>query len=183
MNNNKEMNKKLRVHLDHLQAPPDVECFNWHTWQAGIKATLVFVHQADQLLLIEKKTGLGKGKINAPGGKLETGESWLECAQRELFEEVNIHVDTMTHMATLKFLMSDYADIECHVFFAYDFKGTPQESLEARPFWCPKDQIPFHLMWEDDQYWLPRALAGEKLECYFSFLGESMRSHRIKTLL
>ena len=175
--------KKLRVHKDQLQAPPHVQDFDWDTWQAGIKATLVFVHQADQVLLIEKKTGLGKGKINAPGGKVEAGESWQACAQRELLEEVNLHVDVITHMATLRFLMSDYADIECHVFFTNDFKGIAQESPEARPFWCPKDQIPFHLMWEDDQYWLPRALAGERLDCYFSFLGEKMCSHHIKTLM
>jgi len=31
-------------------------------------ATLSFVLKGDKMLLIDKKTGLGKGKINAPGG-------------------------------------------------------------------------------------------------------------------
>jgi 8-oxo-dGTP diphosphatase len=43
---------------------------DWVTWRAKDPATLVFVVRGDELLLINKKTGLGKGKVNA-GGKVD----------------------------------------------------------------------------------------------------------------
>jgi 8-oxo-dGTP diphosphatase len=44
---------------------------NWDSWQAKDPATLVFVIREGRILLIDKKTGLGKGKVNGPGGKVE----------------------------------------------------------------------------------------------------------------
>jgi 8-oxo-dGTP pyrophosphatase MutT (NUDIX family) len=48
---------------------------DWNTWEPSDIATLVFVFQSDQVLLIRKKRGLGAGKINAPGGKVDPGET------------------------------------------------------------------------------------------------------------
>ena len=69
---------------------------NWVTWSADITATLMFVFRDNEVLLIHKKRGLGKGKINGPGGKLEAGESLLECAIRETEEEVCITPHTIS---------------------------------------------------------------------------------------
>ena len=54
------------------------------TWQPNMVANLVFLTRGQEVLLIHKKTGLGAGKINGPGGKLEPGESPLEGAIREV---------------------------------------------------------------------------------------------------
>ena len=48
--------------------------FNWSTWQPNMLSSLVFICKNNEVLLIKKKTGLGAGKINAPGGKIEKGE-------------------------------------------------------------------------------------------------------------
>ena len=56
-----------------------VKTTDWTQWVAPIQATLVFLIQDNQVLLIHKKTGLGQGKVNAPGGKREGSESFLEC--------------------------------------------------------------------------------------------------------
>ena len=61
---------------------------DWEKWQAEITATLMFVIRDDEVLLIHKKRGLGKGKVNGPGGKLEAGETPAACAVRETEEEV-----------------------------------------------------------------------------------------------
>ena len=42
-------------------------------WQPELVGTLLFVVDQQRVLLIEKKTGHGMGKINAPGGKWEIG--------------------------------------------------------------------------------------------------------------
>lgn len=159
---------------DHNRA--DVTRFNWSAWRPEIRSTLVFVVRDDQILLIHKKTGLGQGKINGPGGKLEAGEDWLDCARREVSEELRIEVGKLRWAAELKFLMSDYGDILCQAFIADAYSGEPVETREAAPFWSAISEIPWAQMWADDQYWLPRALLGERVLGLFSFQGEEMRS-------
>ena len=61
----------------------DYASIDWEQWQ-GEKATLLFLRKDDQILLIRKKRGLGKGKINGPGGRLDPGETLAECAVREV---------------------------------------------------------------------------------------------------
>ena len=46
--------------------------------------------------------------------------------------------------------MSDLPDIHCHVYTATEFTGTPTATIEANPYWCQIDEIPFERMWEDD---------------------------------
>ena len=156
-----------------------VESFDWLRWQPGIKSTLVFIIRDHQILLIHKKTGLGRGKVNGPGGKVESGESWIDCARREVSEELQIQVGELNWAGELCFLMSDYPDIQCQVFFAKDYMGEPTETREARPFWCPVDEIPFERMWTDDRYWLPRALNGERILGRFVFEGETLLNHSV----
>jgi hypothetical protein len=37
-------------------------------------------------------------------------------------------------------------------------------------------------MWDDDRYWLPRILAGERLEGDFLFRDGVLAAHRLRTL-
>ena len=54
---------------------------DWTCWQGVIHATLMFIVKDGRILLIEKKRGLGAGKINGPGGKIDPGEE-LEAHYR-----------------------------------------------------------------------------------------------------
>lgn len=128
-------------------------------------ATILFIVKDGQILLIEKKRGLGAGKINGPGGKIDFGETALAAAIRETEEELCITPLAPRKLGELRFSMSDCPDILCHVYRADDFTGTPTETDEASPVWTPLDQIPYHRMWEDDQHWLPLLLNDQ------SFLG------------
>ena len=65
-----------------------VSDIDWDTWQPEEVATLMFIIQGDSVLLIRKKRGLGAGKINGPGGKVEGDETPLDCAIRETEEEL-----------------------------------------------------------------------------------------------
>jgi 8-oxo-dGTP pyrophosphatase MutT (NUDIX family) len=52
---------------------------------------LCYVESEGSVLLIEKlKPDWQKGKINLPGGSVEPGETPVQAAARELFEEANI---------------------------------------------------------------------------------------------
>jgi 8-oxo-dGTP diphosphatase len=48
---------------------------DWSVWQPTERANLCFVTRGDEVLLIHKKRGLGAGKINGPGGRIEPGET------------------------------------------------------------------------------------------------------------
>jgi len=151
-----------------------VSGFDWTGWRGEIAATLLFVVRDGRILLIEKKRGHGAGKVNGPGGKIDPGETPLECALRETEEELLISVKTARKAAELRFHMSDYPDIICHVFIAKDFDGTPTETDEAVPLWVALDAIPYERMWQDDRHWLPLVLEGKYVLGKFSFEAEAM---------
>ena len=147
---------------------------DWDKWQPDIEATLVFIHQGSRVLLIEKLRGIGEGKINGPGGKIDPGETPLECAVREVQEELCIDTLDPVKRGELWFSMSDLPDIHCHVYTATEFTGTPTATDEAIPYWCEIADIPFERMWEDDSYWLPQALKGETFDARFTFEDEKI---------
>lgn len=148
---------------------------DWDVWSPGIHATLMFVVRGGQVLLIEKKRGLGAGKINGPGGKIEPGETPAAAVIRECQEELHITPHAPRHVGELWFWMSDCPHIRCHVFRSDDFDGTPTETDEAVPLWTPVAGIPFHRMWEDDQHWMPLLLSETRFHARFVFEGEAMR--------
>ena len=150
-----------------------------HNWKAVHEATLLFVHKQEQVLLIRKKRGLGVGKVNGPGGKREPGETAQECAHRELQEELCISVSRSENRGRLRFQFLDHYSIDVQVFVASDYSGVPTETEEASPLWFELSKIPYDEMWEDDQIWLPRVLAGERVDGRFIFDGDAMREHEV----
>lgn len=147
-------------------------------WKPAEQAVLCFVRrrEARQVLLIHKKTGLGAGLINAPGGRIEPGETPLEAAVRETREEVNILVDDLRRRGELSFQFLNGHSIRGYVFEARRWSGEPEQTPEADPFWCDEDSVPYDKMWSDDSWWLPHMLAGRRFSGSFVFDGETMLS-------
>jgi len=152
-----------------LESPID-----WQTWQGEMLATLMFVIKDGRILLIEKKRGLGAGKINGPGGKIEPGETPLQAIIRETQEELLVTPHAPVKLGELRFSMSDCPDILCHVYRSEDFSGTPTETDEAVPVWTALSEIPYQRMWEDDRHWLPLVLTQTSFRGSFVFEGERM---------
>ncbi len=147
---------------------------NWETWHFTESAVLCFVRRKDEVLLIHKKTGLGKGKINAPGGRIEKGETPLQAAVRETREETHITPDKLSFVAELQFIFTDGYSLRGLVFTADSHEGIPTSTPEADPFWCSLEAIPYDKMWADDIHWLPRVLSGEKVLGRFIFEDDKM---------
>lgn len=154
----------------------DVE---WTGWQAKDPATLVFVIRDGKILLIDKKTGFGKGKVNGPGGKLEQGESPEACAVRECQEELGITVSNLQFCGQHRFQFVDGYSIQVWVYSSEEFEGVPTETIEAKPLWVPLDKIPYDRMWEDDQIWLPMLLRGERFQGRWLFDGDTMLDYEL----
>jgi len=152
---------------------------NWDTWQAKDPATLVFVVRDGKILLINKKTGLGKGKVNGPGGKVEKGESPEDCAVRECQEELGITVSNLQYCGQHRFQFVDGYSIHVWVYLTQNYEGVPTESVEAKPLWVSLDEIPYEQMWEDDEIWLPMMLRGEKFQGRWIFDGDRMVDYEL----
>jgi 8-oxo-dGTP diphosphatase len=148
--------------------------FPWEEWLPREEAVLCFIKESDRLLLILKKRGLGAGKINAPGGRIEDGETPVEAAIRETEEEILVRPLNLELRGELSFVFTDGYSLRVYVFLADGFEGTPGATEEADPFWCPLNEIPFDRMWEDDRHWLPKVLSGEHPIGRFIFDGDTM---------
>lgn len=156
-----------------------VDAIDWPAWKATDRATLCFVVRAGSVLLIRKKRGLGAGKVNGPGGRIEDGESALDCAIRETVEELRVRPYALCAAGRLQFQFVDGYGIDVSVFRAACCAGEPRETEEAVPLWTPVDAIPYDEMWEDDRIWLPSLLAGEPFHGRFVFREDRILDHRM----
>ncbi len=156
-----------------------VSSFDWSHHSYVDRAVLCFIRDGDRLLLIHKLRGLGRGKINAPGGRIEIGETPSQAAIRETREEVGLTPIGLRRSGELAFVFTDGYSLDCVVFSATGYSGEPVETDEAKPFWCDIEQIPYERMWEDDRLWIPLMLSETDFRGYFIFDKDRMLDHRL----
>lgn len=170
------MNNHLTQHIRTLHH------VDWTHWQPRERATLLFVMRNGKMLLIHKKKGLGAGKINGPGGRIEPGESPQMAAVREVQEELLVTPIGVRKAGELMFHFTDGFSIHGYVFTAQDCDGEPQETNEATPLWVSVSDIPYDRMWADDRLWIPWMLRGEKFIGRFIFHDDTMLDSEIRPL-
>ena len=131
--------------------------------------TLVFpIDEQNRILLGRKKRGFGADKYNGFGGKINDGESFRQCAVRELYEESGIRVDASDLECVALFdLQFPYDESLTHVGYVYFVRVTnvkPIESDDMEPQLCTFPDFPYEHMWEGDRTWLPMLLEGKLLK-------------------
>jgi len=161
------------------EIPKRVNAIDWHQWKPKDRATLMFVIQNGRALLIRKKRGLGAGKINAAGGRIDPGETPHACAVREIKEELCIDVTEARCVGEHRFQFVDGYSLHVHVFMTNQMSGTPTETDEAIPLWFDVDAIPYDEMWEDDQFWVPAMLEGKTFQGWWIFDGNHIVDQRL----
>jgi 8-oxo-dGTP diphosphatase / 2-hydroxy-dATP diphosphatase len=128
-----------------------------------ILLTLCIIHQGDSVLLGMKKRGLGEGRWNGFGGKVENGESIQEATARELEEEAGITPLQLYKLGILEFeFKGDPQILETHIFKCESYTGEVGESEEMRPQWFGTHEVPFDEMWKDDIFWFDYFLQNKK---------------------
>jgi 8-oxo-dGTP diphosphatase len=137
-----------------------------------------------EVLLGLKKTGFGAGKWVGLGGHIEPGEKPAAAAVREVAEEAALLVpaDSLQHLASIEFRFPTRPswDQTADVFVTSVFQGEATESDEVAPRWFAEDALPLPLMWDDAQYWLPRVLAGERVDVVITFAADCATVARIE---
>jgi 8-oxo-dGTP diphosphatase len=154
---------------------------DWERWQPRERATLLFVIRGGEILLIRKQRGLGAGKINGPGGRIDPGETPLAGAIREVEEELRVTPTDVDPRGELRFQFLDGLAIHGYVFSASGCLGEPQQTPEAVPIWTPLGRIPWDQMWADDRYWLPALLRGWDVDGRFLFDGDALLDHAVQS--
>lgn len=157
-----------------------VRAIDWHAWRPRDRATLIFVLRGDELLLMRKKRGLGAGKITAPGGRLDDGESLEAGALRELHEELLVSASGPEVLGELRFQFLDGYSVHVWAFRARWHSGDGIETEEAVPLWTPVSDLPWSEMWADDPLWVPLMLAGRRFDGRFVFDGDRMLDHVVE---
>jgi 8-oxo-dGTP diphosphatase len=144
-----------------------------------IRAVICYLRRGDEFLLLLKASGkFGEGLWNAPGGKIDEGESPEHAAKREVFEETGLSILNLEKMGFLEFCFGPgkiKPDWTAEVFVTNKFSGEQRDSKEGRLEWFLKDNLPMEQMWEDDKYWLPLLIEGTKFHGKFEFTSDSKR--------
>ena len=142
--------------------------------------TLCIIRKEGKVLLGMKKRGFGMGRWNGFGGKVNTNETILEAAKRELKEEADIEATDLSETGVVEFEFKGNPEIlEVHIFKGTKYTGEPKEGEEMRPEWFNIEDIPFDIMWPDDRYWMPLVLDDKKFEgrVVFGDKGEIVDCH------
>jgi 8-oxo-dGTP diphosphatase len=168
--------------MPDARRPVRVTDIDWQSWTPHERGTVLFVLQGDRVLLIRKKRGLGAGKINGPGGRVEPDETPLQAAVREVEEELGIVPAGVEAWGELAFQFTDGYALLVYVFTARAFTGEPRETDEALPLWTPLAALPFDEMWADDRHWFPLLLARTPFRGRFIFDGDRLLAHDLTPL-
>ena len=146
------------------------------------QATLCYLIKEGRVLLIHKKRGIGAGKINGPGGKVEAGETPLQAVVRETHEETGVTPLDPDLRGFLRFRFKGGHVSRCFVYRASEFAGQLRETDEALPEWFTVGALPYERMWSDDQHWLPWLLGGLCFEGEVDIDGEEAGQHRLRSI-
>lgn len=137
-----------------------------------LETTLCLLRKENQILLAMKKKGFGKGKYNGVGGKLEEGETPEEAMIRETEEEIKVTPTKFEKVGLIEFdelYKEEKVNLTFHLYFVYEWEGSPTETEEMSPKWFDIKEIPYDEMFPDDKHWLPLVLEGKKIKAYFDF--------------
>src|SRR3954451_21759821 len=104
---------------------------DWSNWQPRERANLCFIVKDGRVLLIRKKRGLGAGKINGAGGKVEPGETTQASDSREAQEEIGVTPLQLEDRGVLRCQFIDGYSLHCTVFVARDLAGDPTDTAQA----------------------------------------------------
>ncbi len=122
-----------------------------------IQTTLCYIEKDHKYLMLhrtKKENDMNRDKWIGIGGKLEKGETPLDCVLREAYEETGLILHNPTYRGIIYFKNSYYYDEDMHLFTCTDFSGTIKECSEGVLEWIDIDDLYNLTLWEGDKIFL-----------------------------
>ncbi|KAF2636762.1 hypothetical protein P280DRAFT_434329 [Massarina eburnea CBS 473.64] len=117
----------------------------------------VVIHDgAGNIVMGERIGSHGAGTLHCPGGHLEHGESWAECAQREVREETGLEVGDVRFLVATNDVFPAEGGAEggvgkhyVTIFVTAVVKGEDKVPRAMEPDKCARwDWVPWSSMWQ-----------------------------------
>jgi len=140
--------------------------------------TLCFCITSGGVWLAEKKTGIGRNRLNGYGGKKKEGETSRSCARRELKEEsgASVKEEDLIYSAQLRFYIEDAPTFLCDVFLTYEWTGALEETKEMkRASLYPFEGVPYEKLLPGDEHWMRLIFAGRKIRAEINHSKDFMQ--------
>lgn len=106
---------------------------------------VIVIRSDGRVLLYKRKNAHGEGHWGFPGGHLEYGESWEDCAIRETKEETGLDIEVPTFFAVTNDLFPEEKHYITIFMRARHVQGVPilREPDKAESWeWYPWDALP-----------------------------------------
>jgi len=106
----------------------------------------VIINKDDKILLGKRINAHGEGTWSFPGGHLEFGESWEECAKREVLEETNLQISNLKFHAVTNDIFEEENKHYITIFMKCDFASGELQNMEPQKCekwdWFSWDELP-----------------------------------------
>ena len=109
----------LKVRRDEVSLPDGKHAFREYINHPGASVVIAFLQNGNLLLERQFRYPLNRVFIELPAGKIDPGESPLQCAKRELLEETGYRAESWQEIATLHRCIG-YSDERLVYFLAKD---------------------------------------------------------------
>ena len=127
-----------------------------------VNTTLGYIEHDGKYLMIHRiknKNDINKDKWIGIGGKMEPGETVLDCMKRECKEETGLdwHDPTLRAIITFNFQKDETDSLFSELMFLYtgkEFSGELIECDEGELVWIEKDKIKDLPLWTGDLIFL-----------------------------
>jgi 8-oxo-dGTP diphosphatase len=106
------------------------------------RAAVAILQENGRVLVCQrKKNSRYELKWEFPGGKIESGESLLDCVKRELREELSIDVETIGVMTSQVNRYDDGGEFEVTYCFVQRFTGRPVNNAFEEIRWVTPTEL------------------------------------------
>ncbi|WP_412989210.1 8-oxo-dGTP diphosphatase [Pediococcus siamensis] len=115
---------------------------NKHVPEQTVLTNLVMVENPEtKEVLLENRRNKNWAGITFPGGHVEPGESFVEAAIREVYEETQLQIENPQLVGIKQFMLNSQTRYIVLLFRTNKYKGTPQASLEGDVYWADPYQV------------------------------------------
>ncbi|MGA3245714.1 MAG: (deoxy)nucleoside triphosphate pyrophosphohydrolase [Bacteroidota bacterium] len=106
------------------------------------QAAVAILQKEKRILICQRKKDARYAlKWEFPGGKVEEGESFFECAKREVREELSIAIDAFDRSESQINRYDDGGVFEVMYFFVSRFEGVPVNNAFEQIRWVTLDEL------------------------------------------